>query len=157
MLLASAWFGHQNLSHQGGEGASPVHRSHQERCQSDLTLAREECVITEGSRLCFCLRVPRRVLDNRSFGWLAVLFLCGLVFQPLPSPSELSICMRAVPGREIRSYAFPFQMWIYQAPSLWLFSSSRLLSPRGGLTCRAAYAQMQLSFRASLDCALRAD
>lgn len=68
MLLASAWFGHQNLSHQGGVGASPVHRSHRERCRSDLTLAREEGVITEGSWLCFCLHVPRRVLDDRSFG-----------------------------------------------------------------------------------------
>lgn len=55
-------------------------------------------------------RVRRRVLDLRSFGWLAFLFLCGLVFQPLPSPSELSICMRAMPGKEMRSYAFPFQM-----------------------------------------------
>lgn len=118
MLLAGAWFGHQNLSHQGGEGASAVYRSHRERCQSDLTLAREEGVITERNRLCFRLRVPRRVLDDRSFGWLAFLFQCGLVFQPLPSPSELSICMRAVPGKEIRSYAFPFQMWIYRAPSL---------------------------------------
>ena len=56
MLLAGAWFGHQNLSHQGGEGASAVYRSHRERCQSDLTLAREEGVITERNRLCFCLR-----------------------------------------------------------------------------------------------------
>lgn len=36
-------------------------------------------------------------------------------------PSEPSVCIKAVLGKEIRSYVFAFQMWLYSAPMLWQF------------------------------------
>lgn len=154
MLLAGAWFGHQNLSHQGGEGACPVHRSHRERCQHPGKGGRCDHGKKPAVFLSAC---PQACVGRQEF-WLAGLFIS--VWPGLPAPS---LPLGAVhlhegcAGQGDEIICFPVPDVDLSGPVTVAVLIKQATVPKGWLNMSRCLRPDALSFRASLDCALIAD
>lgn len=147
MFLAGEWFGHQNLSRHPRGAVRPP---------QSIRVTEEGVRVTspwpsEGGRFdhgkkpgLFLSACPQACVGRQKF-WLAGLFISVWPGLPGPSlPSELSICIRSVLGKEIRSYVFLFQMWIIEPRQCGSFNKTGY-GPQG-----EAYAQVRLSFQGTV-------
>jgi hypothetical protein len=92
----------------------------------------------ERNWFCFCLRVPRFMLDNISFRWLVLLHLKDenrpfdfcVAASSRAFPTISAGCLQwGWPGTGIRSYVCTLHMWIYSTSSLGTFNKASHCPP----------------------------